>query len=516
MASASTTTVKALFLNPPFHRHFSREQRSPAVTKSGTLYYPKWLATAAGVAIRAGHEVDLIDAPAKGLSTDYVVQRMESKGIRAVVCDTSTPSIVNDLQVIKEITARLPDLRVLLVGRHVSVFPAAVLEGCPQVEAVALREYEFTALDWLNAVACGASLDGIQGLGWRDKSGHYIQNAPRPPLENLDELPFVSEVYKRFLDFTDYFYSHTPHPLIVFDTSRGCPFHCNFCVYPQTFSGHSMRYRSVENVVEEFRYCAAEFPGLKAVMLEDDTFIIDKRRTLALAEALVASGNRLQISANCRPDIQLELSALQTLRRAGFRLFCVGFESADQEVVASINRTGSVGKSRTYHRDAEEFVRTCQRAGVMVHGCFMFGHLDDTPQTLRKTLTWALKLDPDTAQFFPLMVYPGTAAYESAKARGWLTTEDFSQWLTVDGSHNSVVRLPQLSAQELVRFCDMARRRFYLRPRYIMHKAAQSLRSTDELKRNVKGFLSVAKHLAFGSRLSEPDPESLARSTQAS
>jgi radical SAM superfamily enzyme YgiQ (UPF0313 family) len=503
MAIAGSTTVKVLFLNPPFHRRFSREQRSPAVTKSGTLYYPKWLATAAGVALRAGHEVDLVDAPAKGFSTAYVIQRIERKGIRALVCDTSTPSIVNDLQVIKEITARLPNLRVLLVGRHVSVFPAAVLAQCPPVEAVALREYEFTALDWLNAVACGASLAGVQGLAWRDPSGNYIQNDPRPPLENLDELPFATEVYRRFLDFTDYFYSHTPHPLVVFDTSRGCPFHCNFCVYPQTFSGHTMRYRSVGNVVEEFRYAASAFPGLKAVMLEDDTFIIDKRRTLAIAEALVASGNRLQISANCRPDIKLDLSTLQTLRRAGFRLFCVGFESADPGVVASINRTGNAGKSRTYHADAEEFVRTCQRAGLMVHGCFMFGHLDDTRETLQKTLNWAMKLDPDTAQFFPLMVYPGTAAYESAKERGWLTTEDYSQWLTIDGSHNSVVRLPQISAQELVRFCDLARRRFYLRPKYIWRKTAQSLRSADELKRNAKGFLSLAKHLARGSQLAE-------------
>jgi anaerobic magnesium-protoporphyrin IX monomethyl ester cyclase len=56
--------MRVLFLNPPFHPRFSREQRSPAVTKSGTLYYPKWLCHAAGVAIREGHDVDVVDAPA--------------------------------------------------------------------------------------------------------------------------------------------------------------------------------------------------------------------------------------------------------------------------------------------------------------------------------------------------------------------------------------------------------------------------------------------------------------------
>src|SRR5580692_4576048 len=88
--------MRVLFLNPPFHARFSREQRSPAVTKSGTLYYPKWLSHAAGVAIKNGHEVDLVDAPAAGASVQAVIDRISAKNIDAVVCDTSTPSIIND------------------------------------------------------------------------------------------------------------------------------------------------------------------------------------------------------------------------------------------------------------------------------------------------------------------------------------------------------------------------------------------------------------------------------------
>ena len=99
--------MRVLFLNPPFHPRFSREQRSPAVTKSGTLYYPKWLATAAGVAIKNGHEVDLVDAPAGGFSVKAVIDRIASKNIEAVVCDTSTPSILNDISVVEAMVARV-------------------------------------------------------------------------------------------------------------------------------------------------------------------------------------------------------------------------------------------------------------------------------------------------------------------------------------------------------------------------------------------------------------------------
>src|SRR2546425_3393610 len=156
--------MRVLFLNPPFHPRFSREQRSPAVTKSGTLYYPKWLATAAGVAIKNGHDVDLLDAPAAGSSVQAVIDRIINKNINAVVCDTSTPSILNDLRVIESLVAARPTLHVLMVGRHVSSLPAETLDLSTAVGAVAVREYEYTVPDWLEAKACGADLSSVDGL----------------------------------------------------------------------------------------------------------------------------------------------------------------------------------------------------------------------------------------------------------------------------------------------------------------------------------------------------------------
>src|SRR5581483_6019441 len=108
--------MRVLFLNPPFHPRFSREQRSPAVTKSGTLYYPKLLAHAAGVAIKNGHDVDFVDAPAGGQSVQAIIDRIAAKQIDALVCDTSTPSILNDVHVVDRLVSAKPSLHVLLVG----------------------------------------------------------------------------------------------------------------------------------------------------------------------------------------------------------------------------------------------------------------------------------------------------------------------------------------------------------------------------------------------------------------
>src|SRR5258708_36610401 len=285
--------MRVLFLNPPFHPRFSREQRSPAVTKSGTLYCPKWLAHAAGVAIKNGHEVDVVDAPAAGCSVQGVIDRVAAKDIQAVVCDTSTPSILNDVSVIESLVAAKPSLHILLVGRHVSSLPKETLAMSSSLQAVALREYEYTVRDWLEAKACGDDLSAVDGLVWRGSNGEIVSNNPREAIKNLDELPFVSEVYKRFLHTPDYFYGHSLWPLVVFDTSRGCPYHCSFCVYPQTFSGHTMRYRSAANVADEIEFVAREMPQIKTVMLEDDTFIAHTPRTLELATELIHPGTKL-------------------------------------------------------------------------------------------------------------------------------------------------------------------------------------------------------------------------------
>ena len=506
--------MRVLFLNPPFHPRFSREQRSPAVTKSGTLYYPKWLATAAGVAIQNGHEVDLVDAPAAGFTLQHIIDRVAAKNIEAIVCDTSTPSILNDVSVVEALTAAKPSLHTLLVGRHVSALPAETLRMSPALQAVAMREYEYTVRDWLEAKACGADLSGVSGLAFRRPTGEIITNGQRPAIEDLDELPFVSEVYKRFLHTPDYFYGHSLWPLVVFDTSRGCPYHCSFCVYPQTFSGHRMRFRSVANVADEFDFVAKEMPEIKTVMLEDDTFIVSKPRTLELANELIRRGNKLPFDANCRADVGSDVEFLSTLHKAGARLFCVGFESGDVEVINGMHKNNDDRRDAKYHEEAHSFVRRWQEAGFMVHGCFMVGNLNETPASMEKTLSFAKKLRPDTAQFFPIMVYPGTQAYQDAKDRNYIQIEDWGAWLTKDGLHNSVVTLPNITHDELVTFCDRARRSFYLAPSYLAYKVKQSLTDRRELQRNVKGFLTLTKCLVKGSEHQKTDQAAQPQKTQ--
>jgi len=144
-------------------------------------------------------------------------------------------------------------------------------------------------------------------------------------------------------------------------------------------------------------------------------------------------------------------------------------------------------------------MENARKAGILIHGCFMIGFPGETHQTVEQTIALALRLNPDTVQFYPVMVYPGTEAYLDYLSKGWITAADFREWLTPSGLHNCVIRNDVFAPAELVKLCDEARRRFYLRPRYMAYKLVQMVLHPSLALRTVKAARTFFKHLVFGS-----------------
>jgi len=450
------------------------------------MYYPIWLAYATGVLEQQGFTTKLLDAPAAGYDLQRVVDQVESFQPRLVVMDTSTASIYNDAKVAEAIKGRLPKTFIALVGPHVSALPEASLRISSAIDAVARREYDYTVRDLAQVLDGGGDLSTILGLSYRDDGGAVLHNADRPFIEDLDALPFVSQVYGRHLNVEDYFYSITRYPEMTIIAGRGCPYHCTYCLWPQTLTGHGYRRRSAANVAEEFELIARDFPQVKEIFIEDDTLTVSETYAGDLAEALIHNSNRLPFTANSRADVSYE--TLRRLKEAGLRLLCVGFESGDQNVLDTLGKGIKVEQFYRFRQDA-------RNAGIMVHGCFMAGCPGETRGSLAKTLALAKELNPDTAQFFPLMVYPGTEAYEWARRDGYLISEDFREWLTPQGLHRSTVNLPGLSSEEVVGWCDYARRSFYLRPRYVWAKMWEAITHPGEAHRIIRAARIFVRYL---------------------
>ena len=244
--------MKILCLNPPFkteHGRFSRTSRSPAITKSGTIYYPIWLCYAAGVLEDAGHEIKVIDSCASGYNLENTLQLVAEFRPEITVLDTSTPSIYSDVKTGAEIKKILPDCFVVLMGTHPSALPEETLRLNSAIDAVAVGEADYTVRELAQKLS-GADfqkiqldsayrnniLSSIEGLAYRIGDGICI-NKRRDLIENLDELPFVSKVYHKHLDTKKYFFAASDYPEIQIMTARGCIAQCTFCVYPQTIHG---------------------------------------------------------------------------------------------------------------------------------------------------------------------------------------------------------------------------------------------------------------------------------------
>ena len=482
--------MRIALVNPPFkpeHGRFSRSSRSPAITKSGTLYYPIWLAYACGYLEKHGHDVLLLDSCAERLDLDATVARVEAFRPKLVVVDTSTPSIFADVTSAVRIKETSSAPFICLVGTHPSALPEEVMAMDQRVDCIARREYDQTLVDLAHCLESNGNLESVLGLCFR-KHGTVVTTGDRPYLENLDKFPFVSEIYKRHLRPESYFFSAGEFPMVMIMTGRGCPSRCFFCVYPQTFHGHQYRLRSAKNVVDEFEYVARELPQVKSIGIEDDTFSANLHRVQEICTLLIERGlhRKLHWWANTR--VTLDFATMVLMKNAGCRLIIPGFESGDQEILKNIKKGITVTQS-------QRFAANAAKAGLLVHGCFMIGNKGETHASMKETLRFAISTNPDTAQFFPLIPYPGTEAYGWARENGYLATDDYAQWLTSDGQHQCVLNLPLLDAKELVTFCDHARKKYYLRIGYLLRKLRQCFESPAERQRTLKSFRQFRKFL---------------------
>lgn len=472
-------------LNPPFLPKYSRFSRSPAVTKSGTIYYPLWHAYATGVLEEEGHEVKLVDSPAEDIDEARCSAIIEDFSPDLAVVYTSTPSIYNDVRVAGNIKQILPNCFVILTGPHVSALPEETLRLDSRVDAVARREYDQTLLELASVLPDKNKLKDVAGLTFR-ADDDLQSNPDREFIHDLDRLPFVSAVYKKHLNINNYFYAHCRFPVISIFTSRGCYGQCNYCVYPDQMFGRKQRRRSPENIVAEFEYIQNEMPQVKEVLIDDDTFSFNQEHTIEFCKLMIKKRIKLPWTVECRANLKYETMVM--MKNAGCRLIVVGFESADNQILKNIK------KGITAER-MMRFVSDAKRAGVMIHSCFMAGNMGETKESLQRSLAFAKEIPADTCQFFPLMVYPGTEAYEWAKNNGHLTTTNYSEWLTADGLHNCVVSRPELSASDLVEFCDYARKKYYLAPKYLGYKLWQIIRKPEEMKKTVMSAKKFYKYL---------------------
>jgi hopanoid biosynthesis associated radical SAM protein HpnJ len=462
-----------MFLNPPSFEGFDggASSRWPASREIESYWYPVWLCYPAGML----PDSKVVDAPPHKISIEQVVEM--GKEFELLVLFTSTPGFDVDVKMAGMMKEANPKLKVCFVGPPVTVEPEKTLNATSAIDFVVRKEFDHQIVDYAN----GKPLEELPGVSYR-KDGKVINNPERGVIENLDELPWVSKVYKRDLDVTNYNVPFLLNPFISLYTSRGCPAMCTFCLWPQTHSGHRWRLRSSDDVAAEMKYIKENFPQVKEVFFDDDTFNYQKARTIELCSKL----KPLNMTWSCTSRVTTDYDTLKAMKEAGCRLLIVGYESGDPQILKNIKKGATIDM-------AERFTANCKKLGLIIHGDFIVGLPGESRESIRKTIDFAKKLDNETIQVSIAHPYPGTEFYDYAKKNDLISIGSMTDEV---GHQLPKVIYPGLDEAELVEWVERFYGEYYFRPRVIwrvVSKAIFNKHDRQRLTKEAKEYMSLRK-----------------------
>lgn len=450
--------MRIYLLNPPFKPNFVRCGRWQGVSaRSGGLDYPKFLAYTTGLLEEYFSDVRLVDAVAKKWDREDVIKDVSDFKPDLIIVSSNFSSLSNDTEVTSLLKDKTSAISVI-VGPPTSQYPEKILQN-PGVDIVARFEYDLTIKELAITLKEKGNLKNVKGISYKQK-GTIINNEDRPysTSEDLDEIPFVSKVYKKHLNIKDYFLSQSLYPEVQIFTGRGCPNLCTFCSWPKTLTGRKYRSRSAESIVDEFEWIKENLPEVKEIFIEDDTFTINKKLVKDVCYRLIDHKINATWSCNARADLDFE--TMDLMKKAGCRLLIVGYESGNDVILSNIKK--GVTKDQLL-----EFSKDAKKARLQIHADFIIGLPGENKTTINDTVDFIHKIKPNMLQVAIASPIPGTEFYDYVKKNGLLLENDIEKSIDENGFQRCIIEYPDLKQQEISDHVDEILRNYYINPSFV-------------------------------------------------
>ena len=427
--------MKILLINPPFHRLKGLQK----------TYYPLGLGYLGSALEQAGFAVKLYQAEnareplakiglknknqlmlqmyrnyLQALNHDEhpvwqeITRVIADEGPDIIGISCMTVYLASALKIAAIVKKQRPSCRIVVGGPHPTLLTDAVLQR-PEIDFVIQGEAEATFVELAQALASGNDWQQIAGLSWR--SDHGISHNPRRDLiRDLDTLP---PPLRSSLVFPE---SFAPTDLGVVITSRGCPFSCTFCS-AKSMWGRQVRYRSIANVMAELKMLVQDY-HFKELFFWDDSFTVDRRRTLELCRSI--RDEKLGISWGCTTRLDLlDDELLAAMKQAGCAQIDVGIESGSEPILKAIKKGVTLAQ-------IERGIQLIHKHHIFATAFFMIGFPDETVEDIQQTFT-LMQTIPATITFSVFTPYPGTELFEYMQASGLVAAN--SDWSEL--SHHS-------------------------------------------------------------------------------
>ncbi len=401
------------------------EPKPPTMHMWSYSAYPRLGLPMIGAALKQrGHDV-LIYFP-KMAPIDWV--DVHSAGLVGISATTSTVTAAYEMAD----ALRIAGIPVVIGGSHVTFMADEALR---HADYVARGEGgDALMVELVEALQGDRELDSILGLSYL-RDGQAVHNEARPACPDLDSLPLP--------DFSLFVGEENMASLPIM-TSWGCPFDCNFCSVTAMF-GRKYRFRSEESVMAEL---TAKRP--QRIFFYDDNLAANKKRLKRLLTMMIEAGITVPWQAQMRTDVVKDQELLDLMKRSGCERVALGLESVDQATLDSFEKSQSV-------EDIVRCLDTLHDNGILTHGMFVLGAGEETVQSVRDTISFALEHHVSSLMLNIMTPLPGTLQYQEMDEAGRIFDR---VWEHYDAQH-VVFRPLRMTPKELQRETLRGYRRFY-------------------------------------------------------
>lgn len=470
--------MKVLLINPPRDHSIYSEVPTTVNAEINTMPPLGLMYLEAYLHAHADHEVRILDALAERWDLARLEEEVRREAPQVVGVTGHTHDLVDMMQVTRMVKGLDPAVSVWWGGAHVSDFPRETMTH-PEVDGCIPFEGEQAFCEVLDRLAQGREPADVTGVYYRGADGQVVHTGMRPSIQDLDGLPFPR---RSILDYKKYYYVLGTEAIATsMLTSRGCPYNCSFCNTP---GRNTWRWRSANSVVDEMEECAKL--GIREIYVIDDTFNVRKDRTLAICDEIKRRG--LKVNWNFRARVNLMTpETVEAVKSAGCTRVHVGVEAGTDDGMRSLNKALDTEKVR-------KGFQVLKASGMTTVCYFLIGcpH-EKSRDDVMKTIEFATELDPDYVLFGVLTPYPKTALYDEGVRRGILDADHWRRFiLDPQPGFRPQVWTETFTAEELGELCDLAFRKFYLRPKQMFRKLLE-VRNLQDLGRKLKAGWEIAK-----------------------
>lgn len=443
-----------------------------------TNFPPLGLASVAGYARGHGFAVQIIDCQVvcptvsdfgQYLRCNFIDKRAD---IKVIGFTATTGQIKKAYQAAEICRSHYPDVLIVFGGVHATAVTDEVISQ-KFVDLVVMGEGEIT----FSEILSGKNIEEIDGLAYKreiDGQIKIIKNSPRRRLVNLDELPMPAYDLLPMSEYRPTKGSYKKLPAMSMMTSRGCPGRCTFC---NKTLGAQMVFKSAQGIFREIKYLVDNY-GVRQIMFYDDTFTVFRQNVIDLCDLLI--GQKLDLAWTCFARVDyVDEAMLLKMAEAGCHQVMYGVENIDEAVLKNINKKINLPQ-------VINAVKWTKQAKIECRLAFMVGNPGDNRQVIEKNIRFIKKISPDLLIVNITTPFPGTEIFAWAKERDLLLSRDWDDY----NLFKPVMRLDNLSVEEINKLYRMMYRSFYFRPRYILKKIL-TVRSYDDLRILLDGFLAL-------------------------